>query len=168
MGNTVGREDHLLQVRAWKSNTILPISSDFPERQLPSLRAKPDTAIAFSGGGIRAYATTIGFLAGLRDAGYLDSVKYIGGVSSSSWAVSAFCFGNVQDDDVFLGPINQPDQISLNRLNIIDKDCIRRLAASKNDASVLIDGIFTAALDKQSNSFCMFFLHIVSIRRRKF
>lgn len=149
MGNAVSSQEEILYVRAWKSTSRNPIPSDYPENDLPALKSKPSTAVAFSGGGIRAYAGTIGFLAGLRDAGLLDDIRYIGGVSSSAWAVAAYCYGNVQDDQIFLGPLYPPEAITWNVLNAMNKDCLRRLATPRAD-SLLLDGIFTAGLDKQS------------------
>lgn len=153
MGNTINPEDHLLHVKAWKSRSDYPVPSDYPENDLPELQDKPNTAIAFSGGGTRSYVGTIGFLAGLRDAGLLENIRYLGGVSSSSWAVAAFCYGKVKDDDVFLGPIDPPEFITFPRLDSMHPDSMRRLAATSIE--FVFDGMMTITIDKQGeeNSF---------------
>jgi predicted acylesterase/phospholipase RssA len=40
---------------------------------------KPNTAIAFSGGGSRAYVAAIGYLAGLNKLDLIKNIRYIGG-----------------------------------------------------------------------------------------
>ena len=58
-----------LTARAWQSLNKFPLGWEFPEANLLSRkdrdRKKPNTAIAFSGGGARAFSAAIGYLAGL-------------------------------------------------------------------------------------------------------
>jgi hypothetical protein len=148
MGNTINPEDHLLHVKAWKSRSNYPVPEDYPESQLPELRSKPNTAIAFSGGGLRAYVSSFGFLAGLRDLGLLENVRYVGGVSSSAWAMAAYCYGDVKDDLIFLGPVIPPELLTLNRLNEMHHQCVKRLATTM--IGVVYEGINTVSPDKQA------------------
>lgn len=121
-----GVEASLLNVRAWKSNSDYPTQKDFPESEM--LNAKPNTAIAFSGGGSRAYTAAMGYLAGLRDLDLLKNVRYIGGISGGAWATITFTFvQNVTDDEIFLGKIVPPAQINYDELKEMDPACARSL-----------------------------------------
>jgi len=113
-----------LNARAWKSQSAYPTASDFPESEL--LKSKPNTAIAFSGGGSRAYTAAMGYLAGLYELDLLKNVRYIGGVSGGAWATTTFTYvQNVSDDQVFLGKIVQPEDIRYEELKIMDPSCAR-------------------------------------------
>lgn len=116
-----------LNARAWRSSGAYPTAADFPETEL--LKNKPNTAIAFSGGGSRAYTAAMGYLAGLRDLDLLKNVRYIGGISGGAWATTTFTFvQNVTDDNVFLGKIVQPADIKYEELKEMDPACARSLS----------------------------------------
>eukprot|EP01050_Picozoa_sp_SAG11_P034391 SAG11_NODE_12133_length_720_cov_1.309179_1_plen_151_part_10 len=66
----------------------------FPELGQPETLAKANSAIAFSGGGIRAYTLTLGHLRGLLDVGLLPEIRYISGVSGGAWATAVYSFHN--------------------------------------------------------------------------
>jgi hypothetical protein len=94
----------ILKVKAWKSDSKYLTAQDFPETAaLPELQAKPSTAIGFSGGGARAMIGTFGFLAGLRDLGLLDKIRYMGGISGGSWATTVYLYGNFINIDLSQG-----------------------------------------------------------------
>lgn len=112
--------------RAWQSAKKYPEPSDFPE--IPYLKDKPNTAIAFTGGGSRAYLSALGSLAALHKLDLLKNVRYIGGISGGAWATSTFSFvQNVKDDDVFLGPVLGPKEITQEKLKEMDPNCARRV-----------------------------------------
>lgn len=48
----------------------------------------PRIGLAFSGGGLRAMFSTLGFLCGAHDIGLLDSTLYCAGLSGSTWALA--------------------------------------------------------------------------------
>lgn len=113
--------------RAWQSAKEYPEPSDFPE--IPLLKDRPNTGIAFTGGGSRAYTAAMGYLAGLHKLDLLKNVRYVGGISGGAWATSTFSYvQNVEDDDIFLGEILQPENFSLENLKKMDDRCARRLA----------------------------------------
>eukprot|EP01047_Picozoa_sp_COSAG01_P044772 COSAG01_NODE_4075_length_5381_cov_2.647103_7_plen_188_part_00 len=58
----------------------------FPELRDPSVSARPNAGLAFSGGGLRSYVASLGYLRALIEAGLLPHARYIGGVSGGSWA----------------------------------------------------------------------------------
>uniref|UniRef100_A0A7S3MCL6 PNPLA domain-containing protein n=1 Tax=Spumella elongata TaxID=89044 RepID=A0A7S3MCL6_9STRA len=117
-----------LNVRAWKSQTDIPTTTDFPEVGL--LSAKPNTAIAFSGGGSRAFSSAMGYLAALRDLDLLKNVRYIGGISGGAWATMVYTYQQKgTTDDVFLGEIIQPKHIRYEKLKDMDPACARNLVA---------------------------------------
>lgn len=116
----------VLNARAWKSSADYPTAADYPETEL--LKSKPNTALAFSGGGSRAYIATMGYLAAIRDLDLLKNVRYIGGISGGGWATTTFTFvQNVTDDNIFLGEIVAPEDIKLEDLKKMDPACARSL-----------------------------------------
>ena len=118
--------ENILKAKAWKSNSEFPTAADFPETQY--LRSKPNTAIAFSGGGSRAYTAAMGYLGALRELDLFKNIRYIGGISGGAWATTTFTFvQNSTDDEVFLGKIVQPQDIQYEELKIMDSRCARRL-----------------------------------------
>lgn len=60
---------------------------DIDERDIPIV------AIAGSGGGLRAMCNTAGSLDALNDAGILDCVTYVAGISGSCWSLGALYSG---------------------------------------------------------------------------
>lgn len=134
-----------LTVRAWKSNSAYPSPSDFPETKL--LSSKPNTAIAFSGGGSRAFMGAMGYLAALRALDLLKNVRYIGGISGGAWATIAFTYQqNGTSDEVFLGKIVQPQDIRYEDLKIMDPACARGLTAA-NATFIAVDSYFSGTVD---------------------
>jgi len=115
-----------LNTKAWKSNSEYPTAKDYPEYEL--LKSKPNTAIAFSGGGSRAYTGAFGYLAALHELDLLKNIRYIGGISGGAWAATTFTYvQNVSNDDVFLGKITDPKHITLEGLKKMDPACARSL-----------------------------------------
>lgn len=66
--------------------------AEFPERQKLDKERPQDVGVAFSGGGTRSAAATIGQLRGLRQNGWLDRVRYVTAVSGGSWAAVPYTF----------------------------------------------------------------------------
>ena len=60
----------------------------FPESSMDFLANKSDIGIAMSGGGTRAFTSSIGFLRGLQEQGVLQDVKYLSGISGGAWATT--------------------------------------------------------------------------------
>ena len=112
----------VLSTQAWQG------TSTFPES--PYLLSRPNTGIAFSGGGSRAFAATLGQLAGLHQLGLLQSVRYIGGLSGSSWALVPLLFAtNAPDTGELLGlPIVAPSALSKEVLASMSPRCARSFA----------------------------------------
>jgi hypothetical protein len=84
-------------------------SSFFPERdddelQAGDLASRPNTGIAFSGGGTRSAAATLGYIRGLNELNLLDNVRYVSCVSGGSWACTPFIYlPGDWTDETFLG-----------------------------------------------------------------
>ena len=62
----------------------------FPETDV--LKHRPDFGVAFSGGGTRSAAATVGQLRGLVDNGWLSKARYLSAVSGGSWVVVPFSY----------------------------------------------------------------------------
>eukprot|EP00038_Savillea_parva_P014148 m.10120 g.10120 ORF g.10120 m.10120 type:complete len:572 (-) comp2717_c0_seq1:1775-3490(-) len=104
----------------------------YPESTLTSLANKTDSAIVFTGGGVRSYTCTMGYLAGLLQAGLLDKPKYIGGVSGGSWAVSTYVYAQLgtkgvaaTDEELLCGPVTPPGNLSMTELKHMSPTCAR-------------------------------------------
>lgn len=155
----------VLNARAWKSNFDYPTAADYPETEL--LKSKPNTALAFSGGGSRAYIATMGYLAGIRDLDLLKNVRYIGGISGGGWATTTFTFvQNVTDDNVFLGKVVDPQDITEDGLKVMDPACARSLPYK--DVTVMMlqamkDGM--SAAEAWSYTISQTYLEPVGIKR---
>src|SRR5262245_3101030 len=73
-----------------------------PEKATLDGRHLNDLGIAFSGGGTRSAAATLGQLRGLRANGWLEHVRYITAVSGGSWTAVPFTYADT-DLDLLLG-----------------------------------------------------------------
>lgn len=134
-----------VNVKAWQSLNAFQSASDFPEVEL--LGGKPNTAIGFTGGGSRAYLAALGHLAGLRDLDLLKNVRYIGGISGGAWATMSYVYAqHTTDDQILLGDIIPPEEITVDRLNQMDPRCLR-YNTYKNLTLVALEGY---AKDKEA------------------
>jgi len=117
----------VLNVNAWQTEKgKYPSLEDFPESAYDDIMSRPNTAIAFSGGGSRSYAATMGYLAGLNELGLMENVRYISGISGGSWATSVYSYAQTDvPDDVMLGPIVAPSDIVYDQLHEMDPLCVR-------------------------------------------
>ena len=105
-----------LEVYAWQAHGVFPQQIDFPE--VSTLSSRRNTAIGFSGGGIRAYTAALGQLRGLWELGLLQHTRYIGGVSGGAWATMMSIYAqNITDYGSFFGEIRKPQDLTLSRLN---------------------------------------------------
>jgi hypothetical protein len=80
----------------WNSTGSEPTVPERP--RLDALR-KDDVGVAFSGGGTRSAAASIGQLRALNRNGWLSHVRYVTAVSGGSWAAVPFTFypGSLRD-----------------------------------------------------------------------
>lgn len=123
--------------KAWQS---IGTTYTFPEQEYEDINSKPNVAITFSGGGDRAFTSTIGFLAAFHELGFTERVKYIGGSSGGSWATAVYSYYQRDDidDTTMLGPVIFPEDIVYEELPIIDENCVRRYV----NATYILGGIF--------------------------
>lgn len=84
-------------------NAATPDLKTFPENQLDPPLPGADLGVAFSGGGTRSAAATIGQLRGLKRNGWLERVRYVTAVSGGSWAVVPFTYYRGGELDELLG-----------------------------------------------------------------
>jgi hypothetical protein len=86
---------------------------NFPEtEELDRLKPNADLAIAFSGGGSRSAAATLGELRGLRDSGWLTRVRYVAAVSGGSWAAVPFVYSPLSLEEL-LGSPQKPGDLTV-------------------------------------------------------
>ena len=106
-----------VNARIWNTESE---PTSFPERHntdglvVPWLDAKAHVGVAFSGGGTRSAAATLGQLRGLRATGVLDQIGYISAVSGGAWAATPFTYlPDKFDENVFLGVAKDPKELTL-------------------------------------------------------
>lgn len=81
-----------------------------PEASDPQLAARADVGVAFSGGGTRSAAATVGQLRGLQANGWLERIRYISSVSGGSWAAVPFVYSRF-DAATLLGTGLRPESM---------------------------------------------------------
>ena len=76
----------------------------WPEDDVEAVASKPSVGVAFSGGGTRSYAASVGVAQALEALGLLSKIKYMSGVSGGSWFVSALAYDQSDDEAALLCP----------------------------------------------------------------
>ena len=74
----------------------------WPEDDVEAVASKPSVGVAFSGGGTRSYAASVGVAQALEALGLLSKIKYMSGVSGGSWFVSALAYDQSDDEAALL------------------------------------------------------------------
>lgn len=77
---------------------------------------------------------TFSILAGLRDIGLLDNIRYVGGTSAGALAVLIFCYAqNVDIDRIFTGEMVGPREITIEGLNKLNEESALHLATKPHN-----------------------------------
>lgn len=89
----------------------------FPELRrdgtgVPAVLQKDDFAICVSGGGMRATTCALGWVRALYALGILQRARYLCSNSGGSWFNICFSYQEVADNEVFLGPYIQPEDLT--------------------------------------------------------
>lgn len=109
-----------VNILSWdtKRNPELFPEIDDPRVNIPWLGDRPSFGIAFSGGGTRSSAATLGELRALNKLGWIDRARYISANSGGSWTVQPFIYLPKDiPDETFLGSYVPPSNINDNVLN---------------------------------------------------
>jgi hypothetical protein len=80
----------------------------FPEAARLNERRQHDLAIAFSGGGTRSAAATLGQLRALHEVGWLSRVRYVSAASGGAWGAVPYAF-SPRDEVDLLGAAVRPE-----------------------------------------------------------
>lgn len=113
----------------------------FPEKSDPDLKVdeldqRPNVGVAFSGGGTRSAAATLGQLRGLYELGLLSKIRYISCVSGGSWACVPFTYLPEEwTDETFLGQFISPQDLTADALENTDHNSFAHMIAN----SVILD-----------------------------
>ena len=110
-------------------NTQVYLSTPRPQYpELANPRYSPSShplGVCFSGGGPRSFAASIGQMRALRSSKLYDLIGAISVVSGGSWFGSLFTFADPSiGDDLLLGPIVQPADITLTDIASVPHTCI--------------------------------------------
>jgi hypothetical protein len=129
----------------WKRETL----EKFPETDALEALRPTDLGVAFSGGGTRSAAATLGQLRGLRDSGWLEHVRYISAVSGGSWAALPFAYSPLTIDEL-LGAAELPGDLTLETLD--DDTKARGKLGQAIDKSKILPGAAIEIGDRLSQS----------------
>ena len=116
--------------------------SSFMPPEQEQLTNRSDLGVAFSGGGTRSAAATVGALRGLLSNGWLRRVRYIAAVSGGSWASVPFTYAPA-DPATLLGPMMAPEQLEKALVEALPPK--QSLARSIVDSKLLAPGAAEAA-----------------------
>jgi hypothetical protein len=114
----VDRCDECLWARYW------PVVQPAGACRTPNVPCFPETdalqngtslGIAFSGGGTRSAAMSLGQLRGLQKIGVLNRVRYVSAVSGGSWAAVPFVYTKLSMED-FLGTFEEPRSLDVQQV----------------------------------------------------
>lgn len=96
---------------------------------------KPGVGIAFSGGGTRSAAATLGQLRGLDAMDLLKNVKYLSAVSGGTWTAVPFIYlPSDIEDKKFLGAVKEPDEVTYEELSETEPECFTESIADSKVA----------------------------------
>jgi hypothetical protein len=89
---------------------------------------KPSYGVAFSGGGSRSAAATLGQLRGLHRTGLIDRVRYISAVSGGAWTALPYTYLRDRTGtlDAFLGDFVPPSDFTNDTLRVSEKGSFAR------------------------------------------
>ena len=100
----------------WKGTSTFVFPETMPDTCIQDRGG--DLGVAFSGGGTRSAAATVGELRGLKANGWLSRVRYVTAVSGGSWAAVPFTYSPT-DLDTLLEKALEPAQLTK---AVVDKD----------------------------------------------
>jgi len=123
---------------------------NFPEKDLEVLKGKLDLGVCFSGGGSRSFVASAGQTIALRSIkkdgrSFMDSVKYIVGISGGAWFSSSYCFydekrNGGQSVDDWLGPVtNDPSKLTMEYLSKTPESAQARISPTNGDPYATLD-----------------------------
>lgn len=137
-GEARDTKDTKWSARVWQSAGDNPVPSDFPELADENVMSRPNTGIAFTGGGSRSYLASTGYMAALHELGLVENIRYISGISGGSWFTLSYTFSQEDvDDSILLGTITDPGDFTTEGLKAMDPQCMRRVTSGNYVPSML-------------------------------
>ena len=129
-----------VNVRTWNidagSGALPPELAD-DELAVPWLRDRPSFGIAFSGGGTRSAAASLGELRALHDLGWLRRARYISANSGGSWVTVPYTYLPLAiDEERFLGEYIPPEELDDHSLSPSEIDPLA-FGTAIHDASIV-------------------------------
>jgi len=103
-----------VNVRTWvlDANNGVPELTD-DELAVPGLRDRPSFGVAFSGGGTRSAAASLGQLRALHELGWLRRARHVTSNSGGSWAIMPYIYLPLAiDEEQFLGDYISPEKLT--------------------------------------------------------
>ena len=122
-----GKQQEYWQAQAWRAvSGEYPVPADFPEMLDADLMSRPNTGVVFTGGGSRSYLASTGYMAALHELDLVKNIRYITGISGGALFTMSYSFAaNGASDEVLLGPILDPSEFSLEKLQEMNPQCMR-------------------------------------------
>ncbi|MGB0388775.1 MAG: hypothetical protein ACPGWR_28480 [Ardenticatenaceae bacterium] len=114
-------------------------SFQFPEQNYARYQPSGQPfGVCFSSGGSRAASAAVGQMRALHALGLLDSIGAISGVSGGGWFGTIFTYASTDfDDATLLGPILEPEEITIENLSQINPHMITAPITTMTDSNLL-------------------------------
>ncbi|MBI4751818.1 MAG: hypothetical protein HY774_25320 [Acidobacteria bacterium] len=123
----------------WKTTGPLVL----PERQIPEVSGRKNVGVTFSGGGTRSASATLGQLRALNALGLISGIRYLSCVSGGSWASIPFLYlPENYSDELFLGPVIEPQNITLSNLVSAPPGSLSHTIANSEIVRSFLDALF--------------------------
>ena len=119
-------------VKGWQSLGDDVMTMPWPESKYINVDSGQSIALSLSGGGDRSYTASIGYLGALHELNMIEDISYVTGVSGGAWATSVYSYYQFDEvtDDIMLGNIIFPANITFDGLNEMDSNCVRAFVNS--------------------------------------
>lgn len=109
----------------------------YPETEI--LGSKKDYGISYCGGGLRSCVLTYGSISGLKNIIDMSKIKYISGVSGSTWIIVGYTYYNHK---FIFDKYIEPENCTLNNIKILEKNTFGQTLDNVNLATELVESFF--------------------------
>lgn len=103
------------------------------------IKNKEDYGICYSGGGLRACVLTYGGISELENMNIIDKIKYLSGVSGSTWFITGYTYYN---DKIIFDKYTEPEDCNLSVLNNLENNTFGKTINNANLVTELIESFF--------------------------
>lgn len=109
----------------------------YPETE--KLLSKEDYGICYCGGGLRSCVLTYGSISGLKEIVDITKIKYISGVSGSTWFIVGYTYYN---DKLIFDKYIKPEDCTLDNIKSLNNNTFGKTLDNVNIATEMIESFF--------------------------